>query len=500
MDGLLDRLFPANPVLGLLGDESMQQQARQQGLLGLAAGLLQAGGPSRTRTNIGQALGSGLMAGQQMYQNAVNQQISQAGAVQKLQEAQRLRQQQELVRQVMPQLVTTERQQALTTGAQAADPLAALIQSAEGGTLNQPAINQQALSQLSSYLPPADFEKVVNALEKRIKIMQPQDVFEYKSSGSDIVQIDKRTGATRAVYNREDIPKLSELGSLYASVQFPGVKTQNLSPQQLGQVLEFQQRPSPAALADLQIKAEALKAETGIDLTRNIVALAGGQPLQAAAAAPAAQPQAPVAAQPEVAQPVTGAQPQQEGFVPTVRNQSVPLKFRTELEVAQPKVVSAARSAIKDLRDLKDAVEQVRSHPGLASATGFGGTALSAIPGTQAANARALLDNLKNRNFIAGIVNLRQQSPTGSGVGSLTEREGARFENLKAALDQAQTVDQLREQLDILSRATNEAISGLYEGYQLDYGKNKTIEEDLKKSVISPAGAKRKSLTDIFGK
>ena len=58
MNGILDRLFPANPVMGLLGNEDMLQQARQQGLLGLAAGLLQAGGPSRTRTNIGQAIGS----------------------------------------------------------------------------------------------------------------------------------------------------------------------------------------------------------------------------------------------------------------------------------------------------------------------------------------------------------------------------------------------------------------------------------------------------------
>ena len=154
MDGILDRLFPQNQMLGLLGDENMTQQARQQGLLGLAAGLLQAGGPSRTRTNIGQALGSGLLAGQQMYNQAVNQQITQAGAIQKLQEAQRQRQQQELVRQVMPQLVTTERQQALTTGAQAADPLAALIQSADAGTLNQPAINQAALSTLRGALDP----------------------------------------------------------------------------------------------------------------------------------------------------------------------------------------------------------------------------------------------------------------------------------------------------------------------------------------------------------
>lgn len=175
MDGILDRLFPQNQMLGLLGDENMTQQARQQGLLGLAAGLLQAGGPSRTRTNIGQALGSGLLAGQQMYNQAVNQQITQAGAIQKLQEAQRQRQQQELVRQVMPQLVTTERQQALTTGAQAADPLASLIQSADAGTLNQPAINQAALSTLRGALDPDQFKKVMESIKLQFEVQQPRE-------------------------------------------------------------------------------------------------------------------------------------------------------------------------------------------------------------------------------------------------------------------------------------------------------------------------------------
>jgi hypothetical protein len=115
------------------------------------------------------------MAGQQMYQQATNQQIQQAGMVQKLQEAQRQRQQQELVRQVMPQLVTTERQQALTTGAQAADPLASLIQSADAGTLNQPAINQASLSTLRAALDPDQFKKVMESIKLQFEVQQPRE-------------------------------------------------------------------------------------------------------------------------------------------------------------------------------------------------------------------------------------------------------------------------------------------------------------------------------------
>jgi hypothetical protein len=177
MDGILDKLFPASPMMGLLGQDQQQmalEQARQQGLLGLAAGLLQAGGPSRTRTNIGQAIGAGLMSGQQMYQQALDRQLQGQLTMEKVGEARRLREQQALARQLMPQLVTTERQQALTAGG--ADPLAAVIRSAEAGTLNQPTINQAAANTLRSILPPADFAKVMDAIKTQFDISKPPEV------------------------------------------------------------------------------------------------------------------------------------------------------------------------------------------------------------------------------------------------------------------------------------------------------------------------------------
>jgi hypothetical protein len=170
MDGILDRLFPANPVMGLLGDENMLQQARQQGLLGLAAGLLQAGGPSRTRTNIGQAIGSGLMAGQQMYQQATNQQIQQATMMQRLQEAQRQRQQQEAIRQIMPSLV---QQGAPTVAGMRQD----VTRDEEGNLLpgyatGELQINQAAANVLRGALgdDPDKFKKVMEAVELQLKM------------------------------------------------------------------------------------------------------------------------------------------------------------------------------------------------------------------------------------------------------------------------------------------------------------------------------------------
>jgi hypothetical protein len=141
--------------------------------LGLAAGLLQAGGPSRTRTNIGQAIGSGLMAGQQMYQQATNQQIQQAGAMQKLQEAQRQRQQQDLVRQVMPQLIqqgapTVEGMQFPVTRDDEGNQLPGVMPGA-----NQ--INQVALNTLRGALDPDQFKKVMESIKIQFEVQQPKE-------------------------------------------------------------------------------------------------------------------------------------------------------------------------------------------------------------------------------------------------------------------------------------------------------------------------------------
>lgn len=478
----LQNLFPQAPsyLSGLLGEEqalAAQRQAQQQGLLGLGLGLLQAAAPAPVRPSLGAGLAQGLAAGQQAYQNVFQQRVQEADIARKIQEQRRQQEAQNLIRQLAPV-------------------------AASGGELDQ-----RAMSALAGLLPPDQYAKFIGALETQQKMLRGEAP-EYKEIGGKLVQINKRTGKTEVVYEAGQVPKLSDIGTLYAAVNFPGVPIEQLKPDQLADILKFQQTPSPKDLADLQIKAETLRAETNIDLTGLIRGLAGpmspsvirAAPVQAPGVSPAVSPVAAPTAPPVAGAPVTpAAEPPQPTMIPAVENPEIPLKFQTELKLAQPKVISATRGAIRDLRDLRDSVEKLRNHPGLSTATGMGGQVLSAIPGTQAANALALLENLKNRNFIAGIVNLRQQSPTGSGVGSLTEREGARFENLKAALSQAQTVDQFREQLDILSRATNESIQALYEGYRLDYPRNRTIEDDVAKSIISPQATPQKSLQQIFG-
>lgn len=90
MASYLDYLFPPqqSQVPGLLGmdDERMRKNAQRAGLLNTGLGIIAASGPSRMpQGSLLQSIAPGLMAGQQAYQGALNQQMQEAAAAQKLQ-------------------------------------------------------------------------------------------------------------------------------------------------------------------------------------------------------------------------------------------------------------------------------------------------------------------------------------------------------------------------------------------------------------------------------
>lgn len=103
-------LFPPAPSYfpGLLGEEQArlaQQQAQQQGLLGAALGLMQAGGPSRTPVSFGQSLAQGLQAGQQAYTGALQQRVQEQMIAQQIAEQQRMLKEREAARTILPTLI-----------------------------------------------------------------------------------------------------------------------------------------------------------------------------------------------------------------------------------------------------------------------------------------------------------------------------------------------------------------------------------------------------------
>jgi len=90
LGGLLGSAFGGNEYGDLLTPEQ-QSAIQQRGLLSAAAALLQAGGPSTTRTSLGQALGAALGAGQAGTERAQQSALTGMLTRQKLEEARRAR-------------------------------------------------------------------------------------------------------------------------------------------------------------------------------------------------------------------------------------------------------------------------------------------------------------------------------------------------------------------------------------------------------------------------
>jgi hypothetical protein len=143
----LSNFFPAAPsyLPGLLGEEQArlaQQQAQQQGLLGAALGLMQAGAPSRTPISTGQALAQGLAAGQQAYGNVLQQRTQESLINRQLQEEQRKKQEQEFMRQLLP----------------------LAVQPGEVGS--------QALAQAAAAMTPDNYAKFVGAIKTQREMVE----------------------------------------------------------------------------------------------------------------------------------------------------------------------------------------------------------------------------------------------------------------------------------------------------------------------------------------
>lgn len=102
MAGLMDflGLGGAGAYDDLLSEEQ-KKRMQQQTMMTMAAKLLQAGGPSTTRTNLGQALGGAYLSGQEAYQKAGSDALTQMLTKQKIEEYKRDQNRQQLINQML---------------------------------------------------------------------------------------------------------------------------------------------------------------------------------------------------------------------------------------------------------------------------------------------------------------------------------------------------------------------------------------------------------------
>jgi hypothetical protein len=100
---------------------------------------------------------------------------------------------------------------------------------------------------------------------------------------------------------------------------------------------------------------------------------------------------------------------------------------------------------------------------GLASATSF-------IGGTPAADLRARLETIQADAAFGRLQEMRDNSKTGGALGQVSERELALLQNATSALNQSQSPEQLKDNLDAYKQVRRDALARVAEAYKQDYG------------------------------
>lgn len=118
---------------------------------------------------------------------------------------------------------------------------------------------------------------------------------------------------------------------------------------------------------------------------------------------------------------------------------------------------------------LAASANELLRHPGLGGITGVRGK-VPDIPGTDAANARALVNKLKSQVGFTVMQELRNNSKSGStGLGALSDAEGKRLESNLAALDSTQGIEQMKSELQKLIDYTESAKGRFMESFNLKH-------------------------------
>lgn len=156
----------------------------------------------------------------------------------------------------------------------------------------------------------------------------------------------------------------------------------------------------------------------------------------------------------------------------TIINHTDAIKSGVEEEKKRTKYVAdTARleETISGLSRLGGFAKQLREHKGLAGITGLRGIVPN-IPGSNAANAYALLNTIKSQVAANVLQTMRNNSKTGGALGQVSERELDLLENNLAALDQAQDYKSFKNALKAIEDFANGASNRANAAYNSMWG------------------------------
>lgn len=163
----------------------------------------------------------------------------------------------------------------------------------------------------------------------------------------------------------------------------------------------------------------------------------------------------------------------------------VPPKEKQKLIAAQPATIGLVNYTVTQLVDARDAAQALLNSPKeLKAISGMTGPTMAKVPGTDAYTGAQKLENLQTRAFVTEIQKMRQASPTGGAVGSVTEKEMSALSNIQASLKAGLKEDVLKKQLQQYIASANRALKTIPNEYARTYGYNGEFDDILKGGVV----------------
>ena len=271
MNELFAQLFGQSPSYAnaLFGEDEaarLRQQAQQQGLLNVGLSLLAGSGPSPQRRGVGQLLAQGVAAGQQAYQGAYDKAMRDRMIQEQLAERQQARAEQQMAREILPQLYRPGAATPTFYGKPTQMPLLddqGTTLPGAGMTVGQPQMDMAALQQLLTRAPNVA-AKVLPTIETLRKLNAPQE-FDL-AEGQVRYRVDPNTGQAMPVAGAAKTPKPTSDIQEYEKAVSQGFK---------GSLLDYQMALRQAGATRLNVdtggkefekKAGQFAAETFRDL------------------------------------------------------------------------------------------------------------------------------------------------------------------------------------------------------------------------------------------
>lgn len=262
---MLNLFAPPSGLLDQKQEELLRQQMQTQGLLGLAAGLFQAGTPSRTPQSIGGSALQGLMAGQQMAANTYDQALKAQLLKQKMDEVKLQQTRDAAVKAAMPNLFRTEtvtpgqfgrglsmqdpvavqlaRQNAELAGEQGLSMLEASANypvqgTPQAETLRMPetktTLNPQTLASLRGILPTKDYRDLIAGAKEELELTQPKPEFLTVGNSVYVKDPTAKNGLRLAIDNSGNLTgEYANLANLFYKTTDP----RKLSPEAVNNII-----------------------------------------------------------------------------------------------------------------------------------------------------------------------------------------------------------------------------------------------------------------------